>query len=71
MSAKPHRLDTWSHVEAGASVTTTVWDGGRMAIINRTVRSDGQTRETFLPIAYGDELDRLIAALEEARKERP
>ena len=69
-NTKPVRLDRWEHVEGGASMVTTIWADNKFVTINRTIKANGQVQETLLPIAYRDELDRLMAALQRAREQK-
>jgi hypothetical protein len=67
MNRAPDRVDRWVHVELGTSTTTTIWNDGDCVLINRTINVDGGAQETFMRIAHGSEVDRLIAALQRAR----
>jgi hypothetical protein len=61
------RIDRWDHVELGRSTNTTIWNDDDCVLINRTINVGGRSQETFMRIAHGSELDRLIAALQRAR----
>jgi hypothetical protein len=67
MNRAPDRIDRWCHVEPGTTMTTTIWSDDACVLINRTSTADGRTQETFVRVAHGSELERLIAALQRAR----
>jgi hypothetical protein len=61
------RIDCWNHVEAGTSMTTTIWSDNEHVLINRTITASDRVQEAFVRVVHGSELDRLIAALQRAR----
>ena len=67
MNRAPDRIDCWNHVEAGRSMTTTIWSDNEHVLINRTITTSDRVQETFVRVVHGSELDRLIAALQRAR----
>jgi hypothetical protein len=51
----------------GRRLTTTIYSNDKFVFINRTIKANGTTQETFVPIMHGSELERLIAALQAAQ----
>ena len=70
MSSERKRHDHWGHVEGGASMTTEVYSDDQFVHVKRTIKRQRKGRVTVLSFAHGDELDRLIVAVQRARTER-
>jgi hypothetical protein len=60
-------VDNWTLAVGSASMETTILDDDKFVIINRTIENNGDTSETLVSFERGEELDRLIAALQKAR----
>ena len=61
-------MDTWVVAEDGIAMGTSVVDGVKFVTVERIIKmGDGAPEMTVMPFARGDELDRLIAALQRAR----
>ena len=61
-------VDTWVVAEDGIAMATSVVDGVKFVTVERIVNmGDGAPEMAVMPFARGDELDRLIAALQHAR----
>ena len=61
-------VDTWVVAEDGIAMATSVVDGVKFVTVERIVKmGDGAPEMAVMPFARGDELDRLIAALQRAR----
>jgi hypothetical protein len=61
-------LDTWVVAEDGIAMGTSVVDGVKFVTVERIIKmGDGAPEMAVMPFARGDELDRLIAALQRAR----
>jgi hypothetical protein len=61
------QLDVWEHAEQATRQKTEIWSEGNYVMIFRTIDA-GSKRVTVMPFQRGEELDRLIAALEAARR---
>jgi hypothetical protein len=63
-------VDTWVVAEDNIAMATNVVDGVKFVILERIIKmGDGAPEMAVMPFARGDELDRLIAALQRARGE--
>jgi hypothetical protein len=63
-------VDTWVVAEDNIAMATNVVNGVKFVILERIIKmGDGAPEMAVMPFARGDELDRLIAALQRARGE--
>lgn len=61
-------VDTWVVAEDGIAMGTSVVDGVKFVTVERIIKmGDGVPEMAVMPFARGEELDRLIAALQRAR----
>ena len=61
-------VDTWVVAEDGIAMGTSVVDGVKFVTVERIIKmGDGAPEMAVMPFARGEELDRLIAALQRAR----
>jgi hypothetical protein len=61
-------IDTWIAAEGDIAMGTNVIDGEKFVTVERIIMMGDATPEmAVMPFARGDELDRLIAALQRAR----
>jgi hypothetical protein len=61
-------IDTWIAAEGSVAMATNVVDGAKFVTVERIIKMGDATPEmAVMPFARGDELDRLIAALQRAR----
>lgn len=61
-------VDTWIVAEDGIAMGTSVVDGVKFVTVERFIKmDDGVPEMAVMPFARGEELDRLIAALQRAR----
>jgi hypothetical protein len=61
-------VDTWIVAEDGIAMGTSVVDGVKFVTVERIIKmGDGVPEMAVMPFARGEELDRLIAALQRAR----
>ena len=61
-------VDTWVVAEDGIAMGKSVVDGVKFVTVERIIKmGDGVPEMAVMPFALGEELDRLIAALQRAR----
>ena len=61
-------IDTWIAAEGDIAMATNVVDGEKFVTVERIIKmGDANPEMAVMPFARGDELDRLIAALQRAR----
>ena len=61
-------VDTWIAADDNIAMATNVVDGAKFVTVERIIKiGDGAPEMAVMPFARGDELDRLIAALQRAR----
>ena len=61
-------VDTWVVAEDGIAMGKSVVDGVKFVTVERIIKmGDGVPEMAVMPFARGEELDRLIAALQRAR----
>lgn len=61
-------IDTWIAADGSIAMATNVVDGAKFVTVERIIKMGDATPEmAVMPFARGDELDRLIAALQRAR----
>jgi hypothetical protein len=61
-------VDTWTVEVPGGPQSTEVYSDGRVALIIKEILRDGRGQVTRMPFAHGEELQRLIAALQPGKR---